>query len=438
MLRPIFFSLLAVSAIAARAWQPQLHESAIGPAYAATSVNTAIFRANPLATHDSTQYACYYDPQGRVTLAMRRLGTDVWRICPTPYSGHPDDAHNVISIGVDGVGTLHMAFDHHGHPLHYCRAEAAAPAAVGPLMPMTGLQGEDNVTYPEFHRLPDGDLLFVFRSGASGRGDMVINRYITSERRWVRVHDVLLDGENERSAYWQMHVDAAGTIHLSWVWRESWIVETNHDICYARSRDGGVTWERSDGSPYALPVTMATAEVACAVPQNSELINQCSMSADAEGHPMIAAYWRDSSDSVPRYRLVEHDGRSWRTSVVTDRSTPFSLKGGGTKMIPVSRPRVVADTSTGAVVYLFRDAERGSRVSAALRRSKNAPWEIADLTDYSVDAWEPAIDSGLWSSEQTLHIYVQRAGQGDGERTTSTPPQTARVLELTLPTAAAQ
>lgn len=29
---------------------------------------------------------------------------------------------------------------------------------------MTG-KDEDDVTYPEFYRMPDGDLLFVYRSG---------------------------------------------------------------------------------------------------------------------------------------------------------------------------------------------------------------------------------------------------------------------------------
>ena len=48
------------------------------------------------------------------------------------------------------------------------------------------------------------------------------------------VHDILIDGEGERNAYWQMYVDKAGVIYLSWVWRETQLVETNHDLCYAR------------------------------------------------------------------------------------------------------------------------------------------------------------------------------------------------------------
>ena len=103
------------------------------------------------------------------------------------------------------------------------------------------------MTYPEFYCLSGGDLLFAYRSGSSGRGNLVLNRYSLKEKSWSRVQDVLIDGEDQRNAYWQLYVDEQGTIHLSWVWRETWMVETNHDLCYARSSDNGVTWQKSNG-----------------------------------------------------------------------------------------------------------------------------------------------------------------------------------------------
>ena len=85
------------------------------------------------------------------------------------------------------------------------------------------------------------------------------------------------------------------------------------------------------------------------------------MSTDAGGHPYIATYWRNPDSDVPQYRIVWHDGVNWHNRQVSERKTPFSLKGGGTKMIPMSRPRMVVDN--GEVYYLFRDQERGSKVS---------------------------------------------------------------------------
>lgn len=418
--------LTSVPTVGQTAATPGITVSEIGPGYSGTSVNTAIFRASSLTSRDGHQYAAYYDPDGYVTVAHRELPDGHWERHRTHYRGNVTDAHNVISIGIDGEGYIHLSFDHHGHPLRYCRSVAPWSPEPGDLIPMTGVQEED-VTYPEFYPLPDGDMLFLYRSGYSGKGNLIMNRYSTKERKWRRVHDTLIDGEGERNAYWQLYMDRKGTLHLSWVWRETWFVETNHDLCYARSHDGGVSWERSDGTPYALPITASTAERVWEIPQNSELINQTSMTADPDGNPMIATYWRDAGDTVPRFRLVSFSQGKWSIETVGKRSTPFSLSGGGTKMIPVSRPRVVSDGY--AVYYLFRDEERGSRVSMALRREKEKEWRVEDLTQHSVGAWEPTVDNELWRSSGRLHIFVQATSQGDGEKALDTPPTTVTVIE---------
>ena len=296
-------------------------------------------------------------------------------------------------------------------------------------LPMTG-DDEELVTYPEFYKLADGDLLFVYRSGGSGRGDLVMNRYDTSSRKWERLHDVLIDGEGERNAYWQLCVDAKGTIHVSWVWRESWLVETNHDLCYACSHDGGKTWEKSSGEKYTLPINKDNAEYAWRIPQSSELINQTSMGADGDGRPYIATYWKEQGDSIPQYRLVWLDTEGeWRHCLVSDRVTPFSLSGGGTKMIPMARPRVLVDGRKA--YFLFRDVERGSRVSMASTDDiERGEWQVSDLTDFSVDAWEPSIDTELWNFKRKINIYVQAAHQGDGEKTVDSEPTDVYILEL--------
>lgn len=399
----------------------------VGDGWSGTSVNTAVFRTNSVVTHADTQYVSYYDPDGYVTLASRTLGSDDWEIHRTQYKGNVRDGHNVISIGVDGKGYLHVSFDHHGHPLRYAKSVAPGSLQLGDLQSMTGID-EQKVTYPEFYSMPDGDLLFVYRSGASGRGNMAINRYDVKKGKWMRVQDSLIDGEEQRSPYWQMYVDANGVIHVSWVWRETWLVETNHDMCYARSEDGGKTWRRSDGSKYKLPITAANAEYALKIPQNSELINQTSMTADSKSNPYIVSYWREEGSTVPQYRLIWHDGNRWRQRRISDRTLPFSLSGGGTKMIPISRPRIVADNDKVAVVY--RDRERGGVVSLAATSDPSAGvWRHTDLTNFDVDAWEPSLDSELWKRHGKLHIFVQRASQGDGEKVVASDPTSVYVLE---------
>lgn len=403
----------------------------VGKGYSQTSVNTAIFRNSALVTHKGVQYISYYDAEGYLTLGKRKHGSGQWTLHRTQYKGNVKDAHNVISMMVDGEGYLHVAFDHHGQPLNYCRSVAPCSLELGEKEAMTGAD-EENVTYPEFYRLSQGNLLFAYRSGASGQGNLVMNRYDTRTRTWSRVQDVLLDGEGERNAYWQLYVDGQGTIHLSWVWRETWHVETNHDLCYACSPDDGKTWYRTDGTRYELPIRQDNAEYACRIPQNSELINQTSMTADESGHPYIATYWRAANSQVPQYRVVWHDGHAWHTRQVSGRTTPFSLKGGGTKMIPIARPLIVA--AEGQTCVLFRDAERDSRVSVAFTHDVAAgPWQVVDLTPFPVDAWEPLYDAEYWKQCRQLQLFVQHTRQGDGERTVPFEPQPVYVLEVHTP-----
>lgn len=399
--------------------------------WAGNSINTVIFRRNSVVTHEDVQYAAFYDADQNVNLARRPLGSIVWQVKKTGYRGDTRDAHNSISIMVDGEGYLHMAWDHHVDSLRYCRSLASGSLELSEKIPMTG-KNENYVTYPEFYRLPEGDLLFLYRDGSSGKGNLVMNRYSVKDKRWIQVHYNLIDGEGQRNAYWQAAVDVDGIIHLSWVWRETPDVATNHDICYARSMDGGNTWLRSTGEPYVLPITEETAEYARRIPQNSELINQTSMNTDNAGHPYIATYWRPEGTDVPQYHIVYSDGTQWQTQQVTRRTTPFSLSGEGTRRIPISRPQIVIDVKGGVTraYLLYRDVERDSRVSVAIcdDLSKRA-WRYMDLTMEPVGQWEPSYDTELWKRSHILHVFLQKVGQGDGEKTESISPQTVSILE---------
>ena len=223
-----------------------------------------------------------------------------------------------------------------------------------------------------------------------------------------------------------------GAIHISWVWRESGDVATNQDMGYAKSEDGGKTWLKSSGENYQLPITADNAEYAARIPQGHELGNTMSMCADGKGRPYIATYFRPKDTKVPQYHLIHNDGSKWHTSQISNRNTPFSLGGCGTRRIPISRPRIVADSSgvTDKVYMLFRDHERGDRISVARCDDlSKLTWEFKDLTDFSVDMWEPSYDTEMWDRSKILHIYVQKVGQGDEERTEAIPPSEISVLE---------
>jgi hypothetical protein len=403
----------------------------VGKGWAANSVNAVIFRHNSLTSFNDTQYIAYYDSAQRLVIGKREISSGRWTVQVTPYTGKATDAHNTISIITDGEGYLHVSWDHHNNELRYARSVTPGSLQLTDKLPMTGIK-ESKVTYPEFYRLPNGNLLFLYRDGGSGNGNLMLNHYDTKTKQWARLQDGWINGEGQRSPYWQMAIDKAGTIHISWVWRESPDVASNHDMMYARSKDGGRSWEKSTGEKYTLPITAATNEYAWRIPQNRELINSTSMSADDAGNPYIVTYWRDSAGAVPQYRLVYHNGQQWRMQQISQRTTPFSLSGGGTKRIPMSRPQILISNNIGTVqgVMVYRDIERNERVSVAYCNDiTKGKWRVKDLTIDPVGLWEPSYDKEIWQTKHILHLFVERVEQGDGEKTRAIPPQPVKVLE---------
>jgi hypothetical protein len=43
--------------------------------------------------------------------------------------------------------------------------------------------------------------------------------------------------------------------------------------------------------------------------------------------------------------------------------------------------------------------------------------------------WEPSYDTELWKHSKTLHVYLQKVGQGDGGELENIPPQNISILE---------
>ncbi len=258
-----------------------------------------------------------------------------------------------------------------------------------------------------------------------------MNEYDLNKQQWSRTQSKLLDGEGQRNVYWQICMDRRDNIYVSWVWRESRYVESNHDVCYAVSKNSGFDWFDSTGSAYTMPITISNAEIAWNIPQNSELINQTSMTTDKSGNPFIATYWRSENSKKPQYRIIYNDGYNWHQSQVGNRTTPFSLSGARTKRIPVARPRMVVDDK-GKAMYLFRDVERNEVVSMYYCKDiKNSEWEVMDLTDFPVEAWEPTIDVDRWKRDGVLDIYVLKSYQEDGEvMVENAEAEMAYVLEI--------
>ena len=94
---------------------------------------------------------------------------------------------------------MHMAWGMHGDTLRYAKTATSVlnsnPITFGSMQTnLTGGGNENATTYPEFYKLPDGDMLFEFRTGGSGNGDTKLNRYDVQTGQWSRVQTPMIDG----------------------------------------------------------------------------------------------------------------------------------------------------------------------------------------------------------------------------------------------------
>ncbi|MFQ5526120.1 MAG: BNR-4 repeat-containing protein [Thermoanaerobaculia bacterium] len=226
----------------------------VAPVWSGHPVNFAI------ETSGGWQYVAFYDPARRMTVAQRRLDSVEWTFSTLP-STVGWDSHNYLVLAVDRAGFVHVSGNMHGDRLVYFRSKAPhdvsafdRPGMVG------GLERE--VTYPSFVRDVEERLLFHYRDGISGNGAQIVNAFDEERQAWVRLlAEPLFDGGGKMSAYLAGPTRGPdGLFHLAWMWRDSPMGDTNHDLSYARSRDL-VSWEAADGVPVELPIRPDTAGV---------------------------------------------------------------------------------------------------------------------------------------------------------------------------------
>jgi len=237
-------------------------------------INGLSFQQDAVVSHKGYQYVVYYDADRHVCIARRRLPGGRWEtIRFTDYDFKSNDAHNVISMGIcPKDGTIHLAFDHHVHPLHYRvsqRKVASEPESVmwdaslfGPVRSEMEEGKPIRVTYPRFWQTPDGGLQFCYRRGGSGNGDRMLVDYDPETGTWKDTRQIdsgkgqFTDAQGtsgSRCSYPNGYTyGPQGWLHTTWVWRES-SQGSNHDLMYSFSKDGGKTWLNSAGEPLAGP-----------------------------------------------------------------------------------------------------------------------------------------------------------------------------------------
>ncbi|RYD19119.1 MAG: hypothetical protein EOP88_20155, partial [Verrucomicrobiaceae bacterium] len=444
-----------------------------------SAINSVAFVRSSIKTVGDQQFITWYgrhqfDAAGAfnntIWIGRRTLGSSKWEIFrhPSFTANNIADGHDVISYGIDGDGYMHVSWGMHGDAFHYSKSTTpvtgTGPIVLGPDTTMTGM--ESTVTYPQFLKLPDGNLLFVFREVASGNGDTYVNRYSIATRKWTNVHgSATTRNPFIKGTGWTPNYNAyvnmpqlggadGDDLILTWCWRYEPVggdspagqdgYQTNNHMNFARSPDAGLTWNRFDGTPYSLPVTRDLeisaanrAEIIVPIPEGSSLINQASTCLDSNGNPVTCTWWAPQSQTGNhrrQYQVVFRDDNgtpqtaddTWQTRTVSNRTTdPTGTRYAEDHVRDLGRPIVVSDDED-RIIVAYRDNQstasltngvtNGLTIVHSLPKAQDPHrlvWIQFDLTSENLGNYEPIIDNELWDRERQLHFLYQPAeGQG--------------------------
>lgn len=293
-------------------------------------------------------FIAYYDGERRLTLKSRKIGGAAWTtVYPEgvmlPRHNRMSnvtgwDSHNYLTMTLDRDGCLHLSGNMHNDPLIYYRT--SKPLDITTLErvdTMTG-QYEERVTYPQFLKDQDGNLIFRYRFGGSGNGNEYYNLYDPDQKSWKPLLDTpLLDGQQKCSAYGTgPRKGPDGKFHMLWMWRDTPNAGSNHTLTYARSPDL-VHWETHSGKPFPLPITPGQGDLVDPLPPFKGLINMgYALGFDADHAPIAAYHKYDENGKSQAFVARPLKNGTWKVKQISDWDFRWEFSKNGSQNKDVS------------------------------------------------------------------------------------------------------
>ncbi|MBR5758087.1 MAG: BNR repeat-containing protein [Thermoguttaceae bacterium] len=394
-------------------------------------------------------YVGFYSYDHTMTIGRRAYDAERWELkkLPTKISS---DSHNYIAMTFDSDDVLHVSGNMHASPLIYFRAKK--PNDIESLEQVKSMVGdlENRCTYPTFLRDKGGRLIFTYRDGSSGNGNQIWNVYDEASKTWSRLLDKpLFDGQGQMNAYFRgPTLGTDGFFHVCWVWRDTPDAATNHDLSYVRSPDL-IHWEKSNGEPCELPITIETGEIVDPVPAKGGILNShVALSFDQENRVVLTYTKYDEKGRLQIWNArLENDG--WRKVAATNWDFTWNFSGGGSLFnelgmsgVRVASPDKLALSWTqvpqnkSGVVYLDADTLEPCDAppkSDVKRRPDYSPEDAKALND--VETNDERLHAASATSEVNGERWVFRWERPDANRDRPIPgdppePTTFRVFKF--------
>lgn len=410
-----------------------------------TCINGQTFQIDAVASLKGWQYGTWFDAKGRLCVGRRQLPVGVWqRLAFDDYRITHTDVHNVAVLGLcPADGTIHLAFDHHGSPLHYrvsrpgtITAPAQADWSPSLFSPVTAelVKGHalNALTYPEFFATPDGRLQLYYRIGGSGNGDSHLAEYNPGKGGWT-VKGVFVssngtyEGSRARNAYHNgFDYGPKGRLHTTWVWREmldngQWGLLNCHGLQYAFSDDDGQTWYNNALEKIGVvkqdPVHLESTKIMVKpLAYRWGIMNQVTQIVDGRDRVHVVMW-----QNPPGAPAGSKDMNTWRyTHYWRDEKGQWHEQ-----QLPFfgRKPFLLADAEDNLVLVYTKPANleyHGADVGGPLHiATASAKREWNDRNDVYSSAnsfvGEPRVDKYRWQKERVLSVYTQEAPLKPGQ-----------------------
>lgn len=404
------------------------------------AINGRAYQKDMLITHNGWQYITYYNADRRVCISRRKLPTGNWQTIEfLDYFFEGNDAHNVISMGIcKNDGTIHLAFDHHVHPLHYkvsIKGLANAPeshewseASFSPILGEMEKGKPIKITYPKFWSTPDGNLQFNYRVRGSGNGDRYLVDYDATSGTWKNTRQIdsslgffkdELGASDSRCSYPNGYdYDKNGILHTTWVWREG-SNTANHDLMYAYSEDKGVTWKNYLGQTLTEVINVNSPGIVVQkIPRVLGLMNDHGQVIDSKGQVHVIMYHctekslKDAKSYPGQFRWGPQEAKRyhhyWGDKFGVWHHTELNFKVG-------NRPKILVDKNDNLYVIYVGDpsakhddigVKENLVVAYASAKSNWTDWQIKAVVKgaFLNDA---LADFERWKTEGILSVLLQ-------------------------------